>query len=67
MNTLPKRLRPNRTVRNYAVSGVEPTLREVLDDPCIRLLMARDGVIRSELELIIQSFQHCRLASQSRA
>ena len=65
MSTLPKRLRPNEAVRNYAVSGIEPTLSEVLDDPSIRLLMASDGVTRGDLELLIQSMRRTHLAGQS--
>ena len=65
MSTLPKRLRPNEAVGDYAVSGIEPTLGEALDDPRIRLLMASDGVTRGDLELLIQSIRHTRLAGQS--
>jgi hypothetical protein len=65
MSTLPKRQWPNDAVRNYAVSGIEPTLNEVLDDPSVRLLMARDGVTRSDLERLIQSKRHSHLAGQS--
>ena len=65
MSTLPKRLRPNEAVRDRAVSGIEPTLSEVLDDPSIRLLMARDGVTRGDLELLIQSMRRTRLTGQS--
>ena len=65
MSTLPKRLRPNEAVMDYPVSGIEPTLSEVLDDPSIRLLMASDGVTRGDLELLIQSMRRTRLAGQS--
>lgn len=67
MSTPPERLRPNETVRDYAVSGTEPRLSEALGDPGIRLLMARDGVTRGDLELLIQSMWRTRLAGQSPA
>ena len=39
-------------MKNYAVAGIEPALSEVLDDPIVHLLMARDGVTRGNLELL---------------
>ena len=65
MSTPPKRPRPNEAVRDYAGSGIEPTLSEALDDPGIRLLMAHDGVTRGDLELLIQSMRRTHLAGQS--
>lgn len=29
---------------DYSVSGTEPPLREVMDDPIVKMLMKRDGV-----------------------
>lgn len=52
-------------VKNDAVSGVEPALSEVLDDPIVQLLMARDGVTREALELLIQQVRQDRLAVPS--
>ncbi|MEQ8356297.1 MAG: hypothetical protein RH942_12220 [Kiloniellaceae bacterium] len=53
----------NEATRVCAVSGVEPTLGEVFDDTGIRLLMARDGVARSDVELLIQATRKTRLAA----
>lgn len=53
----------NEAIRNYAVSGIEPTLDEALDDPSIRLLMACDGVAIDDLKLLIQAIRNTRLAS----
>lgn len=33
----------------------EPTLGEMLDDPIVRLLMARDGVARPDMEKLIDN------------
>ena len=52
----------NEAARIYAVSGIEPTLGEVFDDAGIRLLMARDGVARSDVELLIQATRNTRRA-----
>lgn len=41
----------------YADSGNEPSLREVLDDPIVRLLMARDNVARGDLERMIEAYR----------
>ncbi len=60
-----KRFGSTVSVGNYVVSGTEPTLREVLNDPCIHLLMARDGVTHGDLELLIESVRHNRRAGQS--
>jgi hypothetical protein len=52
-------------MKNYAVAGIEPALSEVLDDPIVHLLMARDGVTRGNLELLIEWVRQNRLAVQS--
>ena len=51
-------------MKNYAVACIEPTLSEVLDDPIVQLLMARDGVTRGNLELLIEWVRQNRLAVQ---
>ena len=38
----------------YATSGTEPSLREVLDDPIVRLVMARDYVCQDDLKRMIE-------------
>ena len=38
----------------YATTGTEPSLREVLDDPIVRLVMARDNVCRDDLKRMIE-------------
>ena len=38
----------------YAVSGTEPSLCEVLDEPIVRLVMARDNVCRDDLKRMIE-------------
>ncbi len=52
-------------MKNYAVAGIEPALSEVLDDPMVHLVMARDGVTRNDLELLIEWVRQNRLAVQS--
>jgi len=61
----PRRQRPNEAVRDYTVSGIEPSLSEVLDDPSIRLLMVRDGVTRGDLELLFRSMRQTCLGGKS--
>jgi hypothetical protein len=51
-------------LKNYAVSGVEPALSEVLDDPIVHLVMARDGVTRGNLELLVEQVRRDRLDGQ---
>ncbi len=51
-------------MKNYAVAGIEPALSEVLDDPIVHLLMARDGVTRGDLELLIEWVRQNRLTVQ---
>lgn len=65
MSTPPRVLDFTAAVKNYAVSGIEPALSEVLNDPIVHLLMARDGVTREALELLIQQVRRDRLAVQS--
>ena len=64
MSTLPKHLNANEAVGDYAVSGIEPMLSEVLDDPDISLLSARDEVTRDDLEFLIQSMRHIHFAGR---
>lgn len=42
MNTTPTR--PRQPLYTPAFAGLEPGLREILADPIVRTLMARDGV-----------------------
>ncbi len=65
MNTPPRVLDLTAAVNNYAVSGVEPALSEVLNDPIVQLLMVRDGVTHEALELLIQQVRQDRLAVRS--
>ncbi len=46
----------------YAMSGTEPPLSEVLDDPIVRLVMARDNVGRDDLERMIETHRGHRAA-----
>ena len=64
MNTPPKVLDSAAPMKNYMVAGNEPALSEVLDDPIVHLLMARDGVTRGNLELLIEWVRQNRLAVQ---
>ena len=65
MNTPPKVLDSAAPMKNYMVAGNEPALSEVLDDPIVHLLMARDGVTRGNLELLIEWVRQNRFAVQS--
>ncbi len=65
MSTPPKVPDSAAAMKSYAVAGVEPPLSEVLDDPIVHLLMARDGVTRGNLELLIEWVRRNRLAVQS--
>ncbi len=65
MSTPPKVLDSAAPMNNYMVAGNEPALSEVLDDPIVHLLMARDGVTRGNLELLIEWVRQNRLAVQS--
>lgn len=40
-------------MENWRPVVQEPTLEDVLKDPIVRLMMARDGVTRAELEALI--------------
>jgi len=40
-----------------AFSTGEPTIREMLDDPIVQLLMARDGVTRTEVEGLLGTLE----------
>ena len=37
------------------ISAMEPTLDELLDDPMVRLVMARDGVTDAEVKALFAS------------
>jgi hypothetical protein len=45
-----------------AISGSEPSLREVLDDPIVRLVMARDNVGQDDLKRMIETHRGHRAA-----
>ncbi len=62
MSALPKHLGLDEAMQDYAVSGTEPTLSELLDDPILHLLMARDAITRGDLELLIERVRRDRLA-----
>jgi hypothetical protein len=49
-------------MNRYAVSRAEPSLREVLDDPIVRLVMARDDVGRDDLVRMIETYRGNRAA-----
>ncbi len=53
MSAQPKHPGLDEAMQDYAVSGTEPTLSELIDDPILHLLMARDAVTRGDLELLI--------------
>ena len=65
MSTPPKVPDSAAPMKSYAVAGVGPALSEMLDDPIVRRLMARDGVTRETLEPLIQRVRRDRLAVQS--
>jgi hypothetical protein len=44
--------------------GCEPSLAEVLDDPLVQAVMARDGVERSEIEDLAQSVRRASWADE---
>lgn len=44
----------------------EPSVKELLDDPVIEAVMARDGVRRKDLETLIADVR-CRLNGRGRA
>lgn len=46
-----------RSERAKGRSGQEPTLAELLDDPIIQAVMARDGVERAKLDDLIAAVQ----------
>ena len=54
MSVPPKVPESAAAMKSYAVAGVEPALSDVLDDPIVHLVMARDGVTRGDLELLIE-------------
>ena len=62
MSALPKHPGPDEAMQEYAVSGTEPTLSALLDEPILHLLMARDAVTRGDLELLIERVRRDRLA-----
>ena len=49
IQTLFSNRRPRRTVA-WSQAGVEPTLSEMLADPIVHLVMARDGLSRADVE-----------------
>lgn len=53
-------------MNGYASSGAEPLLREVLDDPIVKLVMARDNVGRDDLERMIETYRGNRAADLPR-
>ena len=65
MSTPPKVPDSAAPMKNYAVAGIEPALSEVLDDPIVHLVMARDGVTRGDLELLIEQVRQNSSAVQS--
>lgn len=60
--------RQGKLHRDYSTfrEDLEPALNELLDDPTLRTLMARDGVERAALERLIAATQG-RLRSQGRS
>lgn len=53
-----------RFIRNDALGG-EPVLRDVLADPIILALMARDGVSRAELHRLVATWRGKRPATDN--
>ncbi len=48
----------------YADARNEPSLREVLDDPIVKSVMARDNVARADLERLIETYRGNRAADR---
>ncbi len=40
-----------------ATTGLEPTIAELLDDPVLSLLLARDGLNIADIGTVIQNWQ----------
>ncbi|MFQ5774947.1 MAG: hypothetical protein ACE5GS_10540 [Kiloniellaceae bacterium] len=53
MSSLPEVRALDDTGNGPALSGPEPRLEELLDEPVVRVLMARDGVTRGDLDRLI--------------
>jgi hypothetical protein len=51
----------------YADARNEPPLREVLDDPIVKSVMARDNVARADLERLIETYRGNRAADRMAA
>jgi hypothetical protein len=49
----------------YADARNEPSLREVLDDPIVKSVMARDNVARADLERLIETYRGNRAADHT--
>ena len=64
MSALPKHLGLDEAMRDYAVFGTAPTLSELLGEPILHLLMARDAVTRGDLELLTERVRRDRLAQR---
>lgn len=51
----------------YADARNEPSLREILDDPIVKSIMARDNVTRADLERLIETYRGNRAADRMNA
>jgi len=49
----PLALAPERWHQAWREAGKEPTLREILADPIVHLVMRRDGVTLAQLEAVL--------------
>jgi hypothetical protein len=47
-------------MRRWITRNEQPTLDELLDEPIVRLMMASDGVNRSEVEAVIANLRSMR-------
>ena len=54
-------------MRRCAACNQEPTLGEMLDDPIVGLLMARDGVTRPDVENVMGNVTIPRSAGEGHA
>lgn len=53
-------------MQQYATADIEPSLSELLGDPIMDLVLARDGVSRNELDALIAVVQRTLKTSRLR-
>jgi hypothetical protein len=52
-NRMPARVASPKTVHAYSRAGIEPTIAEMLSEPIVRTLMARDAVSDATIARVI--------------